>query len=653
MTKKELEREIRKKESQINEPTKKEDNSYVYSNLWVKRHEKEKERKNQQGIKNKCFRDIAKKLKEDEPHIVKTSYNKQDVEKQVDNALNAEMLSEQQVSEFRKTISTQEQKAENISINRVDYSELLDEVNNILATKVKAKEVISEFSGENKNEKIEFAKKGLEIHSPQDRCAFCGSPITEERYKKVKRYFDVDEVEELKNRIDRETKYVTTVLDDLDKIVMSTYEFYPKYRSKVDGLINVINKEISDLKVILNNIRNALEKKQSNLFIESDNLQIELHDQLNQKIDEYNELVSENNQINLDKEKNDYKSKLELHELKSQLQKFNYQDIKDKLDKLNLEYKAIEEEIGEIEKEIDDTEKEVQIIDEKIVKLKQKTENEALLAKRINERLALYADFQLELRKQGDNEYYQIKSLVTQELRDVVQLSTGEQNLIAFLYFIQKLGEIDYSERSKKPKLIVFDDPMSSNDDMMQYLMIEELEALIDKLNSKENNDASFMIFTHNKHFYINLIYKHSSLKDEPHYHLQSNGINTTIKKIESSDQEFRTGYDSLWEELGFLYSAAPKPAMLLNTIRRIIETYTKFNCIEITDMYKNIWGAKKLFDVNSHSIDDMEAELNGQTKVNIMSLMGKCFRNVNGVSHFEMYLERYFSDKDISLIKS
>lgn len=69
--------------------------------------------------------------------------------------------------------------------------------------------------------------------------------------------------------------------------------------------------------------------------------------------------------------------------------------------------------------------------------------------------------------------------------------------------------------------------------------------------------------------------------------------------------------------------------------------------------MYKNIWGAKKLFDVNSHSIDDMEAELNGQTKVNIMSLMGKRFRNVNGVSHFEMYLERYFSDKDISLIKS
>lgn len=77
---------------------------------------------------------------------------------------------------------------------------------------------------------------------------------------------------------------------------------------------------------------------------------------------------------------------------------------------------------------------------------------------------------------------------------------------------------------------------------------------------------------------------------------------------------------------------------MLLNPIRRIIETYTKFNIIDKTEFYKNQSGAKKLFDVNSHSIDDFEADLNGKTKEDIVLLFEECFRDNYVGEHFDKY---------------
>lgn len=59
--------------------------------------------------------------------------------------------------------------------------------------------------------------------------------------------------------------------------------------------------------------------------------------------------------------------------------------------------------------------------------------------------------------------------------RNIQEISTVK-NIIAFLYFI---GSLDSPElETGKPKIIVLDDPMNSNDDTMQYLIISEIEKL-------------------------------------------------------------------------------------------------------------------------------------------------------------------------------
>mgnify|MGYP007069102584 CR=1 FL=1 len=48
--------------------------------------------------------------------------------------------------------------------------------------------------------------------------------------------------------------------------------------------------------------------------------------------------------------------------------------------------------------------------------------------------------------------------------------------------------------------------------------------------------------------------------------------------------------------------------------------------------------GAKKLFDVNSHFIDDLEEKLNVKSKQEIIQMMFGCFQKNNNESHFKFY---------------
>ena len=140
------------------------------------------------------------------------------------------------------------------------------------------------------------------------------------------------------------------------------------------------------------------------------------------------------------------------------------------------------------------------------------------------------------------------------------------------------------------------------------------------------------------KHFYINAKYK-MNYKMDCAIHFQSINGKTVINKIDNKEKDFKTSYEALWDELKILYNYDQANAeLLLNPIRRIIETYTKFNAVSLTKFYDKLSGAKKLFDVNSHSIDDLQAELNGKTKQEILDLFKQCFYSNNAKGHFDAH---------------
>ena len=219
----------------------------------------------------------------------------------------------------------------------------------------------------------------------------------------------------------------------------------------------------------------------------------------------------------------------------------------------------------------------------------------------------------------------------------------GEKNIIAFLYFLKKLEEVNEKE-SVINKFVIFDDPMTSNDNNMQYIMIEELIKLIDESN-KNDNIEQLIIMTHNHHFYLNLTgYLKGKYKNHQFLRFVSNGENTNIRFINNKDEDFKSNYEALWQDLEFVYNSEKGRASLLcNIARRIVDTFTNFNSISKTNFYKGVAGAKKLFDVNSHEIEDMDADLTGTDKKTIIKILYDCFDKNNSSEHFKKYFNLDF----------
>lgn len=238
--------------------------------------------------------------------------------------------------------------------------------------------------------------------------------------------------------------------------------------------------------------------------------------------------------------------------------------------------------------------------------------------------------FELIHEGQEGHGYYKVKSTLTNKVRDITDISTGEKNIIAFLYFVEKLNEVK-DRTSSMNKLVVFDDPMNSNDDNMQYLMMDELQRLFKGLSG----DDMLIVLTHNRHFYINMLYEAG--RKISRFHLETVGSKTHIHRVDPA-HDFKTSYDSLWQELHFLFNNDAPSELLLNPMRRIIETYAKFNNITPRDFCHDETGAYKMFNVNSHSIDDLEAELNGKTKQEIIDIMKRCFENNGASGHFDAH---------------
>ena len=217
-------------------------------------------------------------------------------------------------------------------------------------------------------------------------------------------------------------------------------------------------------------------------------------------------------------------------------------------------------------------------------------------------------------------------------------MSTGEKNIVAFLYFIEKLNELNLKDGNKE-KIVIFDDPMNSNDDAMQYFISEELKQIMKKC---DKGFGKFILLTHNTFFYLNVTHDLKTQRSESDpfekynfYKLLSNGKKRKILKIKNNNQDFKTNYEALWSEVAFLYNEE-KPDMMLNPIRRIIETFIVFNGME--DFYKKNREAKNLFNTNSHYFSDIEADLNGKTNDDIIKILKQCFEDNNHLSHFNKH---------------
>ena len=631
-----VDKEINKINNQIRKP----ENS-TEDNLYTKAVKSDVAYNNQQNKINKYFTTSAKKIKNlSDPQIAKTSYDKSSFQEDV---LKANLLNDDCISDCIKTIKADEKMdIEHINMLDIDLELCLTSTNKILQSCVSRSIDIPELT-ENQS-KQNFAREGMRIHEHKsgEKCAFCGNDINDERWKLLGNYFN-EEVKKMENVITNEITNIELKLNTIQAInTINEDIFYDKFRQEINKInLNALACQ-KDYTIFLENLKSALEKKRNNLFSASPLLNIAIPCKL-KEIEKLGNAIIDNHNIlslTLKSEQDKAKETLRLNEVKKLLNEFNYD-----VEKSNL--LALQTVNIVAQKNLNDAKQELGLHEEKRKALILQTRDEEKIATKINDLLLNMGVISFSLKlvddtAEGQKGQYQIKGY-GDCIRPITKLSKGEKNIIAFLYFVFSLESLD---SSKKPKIIVLDDPMTSNDDTMQYLMIGEIQKLYRHLDSKNY----LIVLTHNCHFYLNVrpntAQKYKVNKEEISFyekygvfHLLSDGKRTTIKNICDGKSDFSTSYETLWKELVFLYSAKDAVSdLMLSPCRKICETYMKFTKKGIDKFYGENINAKKLFDVNQHSVDDFEAETNGKTKEEIKTILFQLFIENGSEDHINSY---------------
>lgn len=553
-------------------------------NLYARYQSKEKEYKEQEKSINNNFSSSASKLKREHTDLTGVYYDirnfKKDI-KCIENSVSSVLLSDTETEQLQQLMNQEEIKIETKqSFPNVDVSGFLEATNEIITTEL-VKSIILEFST---IEEQNWVRQGLNYHEKGDVCAFCNNPISEQRLDQLNHYFS-DNVKKFETRLSRAIEHLRSKKYEISKInVIEPSQFYPIYREQISVLNTSILKLIQEYTQFLDFLIETLEKRKSNLFTTMSEISYKIPDSFEFIKGQYGKIYVENKKYgqNLTIKKEEAKNKLRLNLVNIELSGMDYsQEISDLKD------------LGKEKERLAD---EFQINQNNLIALrKQKADlisqtiDESIAAERINKALRSLGNhsFQLVLVSGEQKGQYTIKN-IDGSTRDVDTLSTGEKNIVSFLWFLADLD--NPSKNTENPQIIIFDDPMNSNDDTTQYLIISYLQDLINNLSENQQ----LFILTHNIHFYLNVRYDwwRKAPKTKLTLHLKKIDGKSKILPIETQDKDLKTSYDALWTELRWLYQQ-DKPDFMLNPIRRIFETFSKFNNISPSVLFKNDAEAK------------------------------------------------------------
>lgn len=169
-------------------------------------------------------------------------------------------------------------------------------------------------------------------------------------------------------------------------------------------------------------------------------------------------------------------------------------------------------------------------------------------------------------------------------------LSEGEKNFIAFLYFYHLVYGSSSEDGETREKIVVIDDPVSSMDSGPLFIVSTLVKQMIEVCRNNADNrdrvaDGNFIkqifILIYNAYFHREITYGYVSKYEYVSFYLicKRNGKSTILMYDDKNPDvpmerininPVKNSYAALWDEYKEVKSAIP----LMNVIRRILEYY-------------------------------------------------------------------------------
>ncbi len=352
----------------------------------------------------------------------------------------------------------------------------------------------------------DWVDRGREVNKDRKRCAFCGNPISEERWEEINAHFN-KESEELKNgliELKRNLEQVALKLDGfLESKGLIKENIYAAFLGEYEKVMGRWNAYVEQYKKAIDKLIALVDERLANIFKPISCDYEPFTQELTPILKALNALVEKNNEYGLqqDKAKEDARTKLRLDYVHQFCVDINYAEVMEKLAKEEDELKDLEYagilravEIGDLRKE------------RKQKELEKKDEGKA--AQKVSELLVKhFGNGSLSLEPEtvigpiivGDaeeSEKPRTKFVVKRGGEYAKNLSEGEKSLISFCYFIAQMD--DELKGPNASNLVVFiDDPISSLDSSHIFFMY----SLIDTVIAAPKKYGQLFISTHNLEF--------------------------------------------------------------------------------------------------------------------------------------------------------
>ncbi len=170
-------------------------------------------------------------------------------------------------------------------------------------------------------------------------------------------------------------------------------------------------------------------------------------------------------------------------------------------------------------------------------------------------------------------------------------LSEGEKNFIAFLYFYHLVYGSDSADGDTREKIVVIDDPVSSMDSGSLFIVSTLVRQMIEVCRNNADNrnrtaDGNFIkqifILTHNAYFHREISYSYVSRYEYASFYLirklntksivkLCDDVNPNIPTERINVNPVKNSYAALWDEYREVKSAVP----LMNVICRIKQLHS------------------------------------------------------------------------------
>lgn len=230
-------------------------------------------------------------------------------------------------------------------------------------------------------------------------------------------------------------------------------------------------------------------------------------------------------------------------------------------------------------------------------------------------------------------------------------LSEGERTFIAFLYFYYLLDARPDESELGSQLLAVIDDPISSLDNDILFVVSTLIRNLIGRIRSEQEQIRQVVVLTHNAYFHKEVTYRRQNepTSDQAHFLVRKNpGMPSSVVRCKKNPVS--TEYARLWREVRRAVDGEEVSIIgLENVMRRILENYFRvLGGIWDEDIALQFEGAehlvyKSLFNwVNqgSHTIvEDIFFHHTVASQATYVEVFRRIFEATGHTAHYEMML--------------